>query len=193
MVDEQLRRVFARMDAEDEADRAAGLDSRHRSLAIGPESGRLLSALAAVIPACRALELGASRGYSSLWIAAGCRVSGGTVASLELLPEKAAAWRANLAEAGLDDVATLHEGDAFATLETLPGPFDLVLLDAWKDDYEALFALARARTRRGGIIVADNVVSHDGLAGYVAARQGDPGLSSVTVPTGSGLELTTVL
>ena len=72
--------------------------------------------------------------------------------------------------------------------------FDLVFLDAWKHDYEALFALARAKVDPGGVVVADNVVSHAAdLAGYVSARQSDPGLVSVTVPVGHGLEVSTVL
>jgi len=84
-------------------------------------------------------------------------------------------------------------GDAFVSLEDLDGPFDLVFLDAWKDDYEALFQIARQRLEPGGIVVADNVVSHAELAGYSAARRADPGLVSVTVPLDNGLEVTTVL
>ena len=72
--------------------------------------------------------------------------------------------------------------------------FDVVFLDAEKDDYEALFALARERVEPGGLVVADNVLSHvETLGAYSAARQADPTLSSVTVPLDRGLELTTIL
>jgi predicted O-methyltransferase YrrM len=84
-------------------------------------------------------------------------------------------------------------GDAFVSLEALDGPWDLVFLDAWKDDYEALFRLVRAKLELGAIVVADNVVSHSELATYSAARQNDPTLVSVTVPMDNGLEVTTVL
>ncbi len=140
------------------------------------------------------LEIGGSRGYSSIWLAAGARVLGGRVVSLEHDPEKCAAWRANVAEAGLEDSAELVEGDAFATLRETEDVFDLVFLDAEKEDYEALFGLARPLLEPGAIVVADNVLSHaDPLAAYSASRQADPSLSSVTVPLDRGLELTTVL
>ena len=84
-------------------------------------------------------------------------------------------------------------GDAFETLARLDGPYDVVFLDAWKDDYEALFQLARARLDDGAVIVADNVTSHDALAAYSAARQADPTAVSVTLPLDNGLEVTTLL
>ena len=72
--------------------------------------------------------------------------------------------------------------------------FDLVFLDAEKDDYEELFRLAREKLEPGAVVVADNVLSHpDPLAQYSAARQADPTLLSVTVPLDRGLELSVVL
>ena len=73
--------------------------------------------------------------------------------------------------------------------------FDVVFLDAEKDDYEALFrARAREASSRAALVVADNVLSHaDPLAQYSAARQADPTLLSVTVPLDRGLELSVVL
>ena len=66
-------------------------------------------------------------------------------------------------------------------------------LDAEKDDYEELFALARDKVEPGALIVADNVLSHDELHSYSAARQADPTLESVTVPLDRGIELSVVL
>jgi hypothetical protein len=72
--------------------------------------------------------------------------------------------------------------------------FDLVFLDAEKDDYDQLFALARGKVEPGALIVADNVLSHsDPLAQYSAARKVDPTLESVTVPLDRGLEVSVVL
>ena len=109
------------------------------------------------------------------------------------LAERGKASRRNIADAGLDDWVEVIAGDAFETLARLDGPYDVVFLDAWKDDYEALFALARARADAGAVVVADNVVSHPQLAAYSAARQADPTAVSVTVPLDSGLEVTTLL
>jgi predicted O-methyltransferase YrrM len=127
-------------------------------------------------------------------LAAGARVLGGRLTSLEHDPEKWEAWRANIAEAGLDEWADLVEGDAFETLRESQDTFDLVFLDAEKDDYEALFALARPLLEPGGLVIADNVLSHaETLAAYSEMRQADGTLSSVTVPLDRGLELSLVL
>jgi predicted O-methyltransferase YrrM len=193
MLDERVRAVLARMEEEDERDIAAGVPPAQRSLPVGPQSGRLLFALVAPNPQCEVLEIGSSRGYSTIWLASAARLLGGHVVSLEQDPVKCEAWRRNIADAGLEDVAELVPGNALETLPGLDDGFDVVLLDTWKDVYEQLFALARGKVSRGGVIVADNVVDHSDLAAYAAARQSDPGLVSVTVPVGNGLEVTTVL
>ncbi len=114
--------------------------------------------------------------------------------SLEHDPAKVGAWRTNIADAGLEEWAELVEGDAHATLAATEDIFDLVFLDAEKDDYEALFGLTRPLLEPGGLVVADNVLSHvETLGAYSAARQSDPSLSSVTVPLDRGLELSVIL
>lgn len=193
MLDDRARAVLARLDEEDVRDREAGLPSEQRSLAVGPESGRLLFALVAPNAGCEVLEIGASRGYSTIWLAAAARILGGRVVSLEQDAAKIEAWRRNIADAGLEEWTELVEGDALETLAALEEGFDVVFLDAWKDDYEELFRLARERVEPGAVIVADNVTSHAALAAYAEARQSDPTLVSVTVPVGNGLEVTTVL
>ena len=108
-------------------------------------------------------------------------------------PAKIEAWRRNIGDAGLEEWAELIQGDALATLDQLEEGFDVVFIDAWKDDYERIFELARQKVEPGAVIVADNVVSHASLAANIQAWQSDPTLTSVTVPIGSGLEVTTVL
>ena len=77
------------------------------------------------------------------------------------------------------------------TLPELDDVFDVVFLDAEKDDYEALFGLAREKVEPGALVVADNVLSDlDRLGAYSQARQADPTLVSVTLPLDRGLELT---
>jgi predicted O-methyltransferase YrrM len=139
------------------------------------------------------LEIGGTRGYSTIWLAAGARLLGGSVVSLEVDPLKCEAWRENISTAGLDEWAELIEGDAFVTLPALDDVFDVVFLDAEKDDYERLFALARDKVEPAGLVIADNVLSHEELHAYSAARQADAALESVTVPLDRGLELSVVL
>jgi predicted O-methyltransferase YrrM len=194
VLDERVLGVLARLEQEDRAEREAGVTAQRRSRQVEPTTGRFLFALAAAQAGVEVLEIGGSRGYSSIWLAAGARVLGGRLVSLEHDPEKCAAWRRNITEAGLEEWAELVEGDAFATLREAQDVFDLVFVDAEKDDYEALFALARSLLEPGALVVADNVLSHaEPLAAYSAARQADPALSSVTVPLDRGLELTVML
>lgn len=194
MLDAQVMAVLARLEDEDARERAEGVAVELRARQVAPTTGRFLFALAGCQAGAEVLELGGSRGYSSIWLAAGARLLGGHVTSIERDPVKCAAWRANVAEAGLAEWADLVADDAFAALATIHGPFDLVFLDSEKKDYEELFALARRVVEPGSLIVADNVLSHaEALGPYSRTRQSDPGLSSVTVPLDRGLELTVVL
>jgi predicted O-methyltransferase YrrM len=194
LLDDRVREVLARLEEEDAAERREGLPASERSRAVEPTTGRFLFSLVAPQAGCEVLELGGSRGYSTIWLAAGVRYLGGRVLSVEHDPRKIDAWRANIAGAGLDDWAEVVEGDAKAVVPELEDVFDVVFLDAEKDDYEELFALARAKLEPGALVVADNVLSHqETLGAYSQARQSDPSLLSVTVPLDRGLELSVVL
>jgi predicted O-methyltransferase YrrM len=194
LLDDRVRRVLARLEEEDAAERAANLPPSERSRAVEPTTGRFLFSLVAPQTDCEVLELGGSRGYSTTWLAAGVRYLGGRVLSVENDPPKIEAWRKNIAEAGLEEWADLVEGDAKEALPVIDDVFDVVFLDAEKDDYEELFALARSKLEPGALVVADNVLSHgETLGAYSQARQSDPSLLSVTVPLDRGLELSVVL
>jgi predicted O-methyltransferase YrrM len=194
MLDDRIRTVLARLEAEDAEERRQGLPSAVRSRAVAATTGRFLFSLVAPQAGCEVLEIGGSRGYSTIWIAAGLRHLGGRVLSLEQDPRKIDAWRRNIVDAGLEETAELVEGDAFESLARIDDVFDIVFLDAEKRDYEALFALARGKLEPGGLVVADNVLSDvETLAAYSAARQADPTLESITLPLDRGLELSVVL
>ncbi len=185
MLDDRVREVLARLEAEGAVPPAYPVAS---------ETGRFLFALVAPQTDCSVLEVGAGRGYSTIWLAAGARYLGGRVLSLERHGETAEAWRRNVAEAGLEEWAELYEGDALETLGRIEDVFDLVFLDAQKDEYERYFELARRLVEPGGLILADNVLSHEEILGaYSRARQSDPTLVSVTVPLDRGVEMTAVL
>jgi len=193
VLDDRVRAVLARLEEEDDAEQEEGLPAAQRALPVGPESGRLLFALVAPNAGCEVLEIGGSRGYSAIWLASAARILGGRVVSLEQDPAKIEAWHANIAEAGLEEWAELVEGNARETLPAVGGSFDVVFIDAWKDDYEWYFGEARTKVEPGGVIVADNVKTNAVVKEYAKARQADPTLVSVTLPIGNGLEVTTVL
>ncbi len=194
MLDERVLAVMRRLEQEDRLERERGLPSAVRARAVTPTTGRFLFSLVSHHPGCDVLEIGGSRGYSTLWLAAGVRYLGGRVVSLENDPAKCEVRRQSIADAGLDEWVELVDGDAFEIVPTLSEAFDLVFIDAEKDDYERLFQLAREKVEPGAVVVADNVLSHEETLGaYSRARQEDPGLVSVTVPLDRGLELSAVL
>jgi len=194
VLDEAVREVLARLEREDAEERAQGLPSEQRSRAVAPTTGQFLFSLVAPQTGCEVLEVGGSRGYSSIWLGAGVRYLGGRVVSIERAPEAAERWRANVRDAGLEEWLELIEADALDVLHELEDIFDVVFNDAEKSQYEHYFAPARQRVEPGGLIVADNVLSHkETLEPYSRARQSDPTLVSTTVPLDRGLELSVVL
>jgi caffeoyl-CoA O-methyltransferase len=194
MLDDRVRGVLERLEQEDAAERDRSAPSAERSRQVARTTGQFLFALVAPQVDCEVLEIGGSRGYSTIWLAAGARYLGGHVLSVENDPRKIEAWRANINEAGLEDWTDLIEGDAKERVPAIEDVFDVVFLDAEKDDYEELFHYARTKVETGGLVVADNVLSHeDTLGAYSRARQSDPTIESVTVPLDRGLELSVIL
>ena len=120
------------MEDEDRRERAQGVPRQRRSRQVAPTTGRFLFALVAPQPGASVLEIGGSRGYSTIWLAAGARILGGQVTSIEVDPAKCQAWRENIAAAGLEEWAELVCGDALEVLPTLEDVYDLVFLDAEK-------------------------------------------------------------
>jgi caffeoyl-CoA O-methyltransferase len=194
MLDDRIRAVLARLEEEDAREREEGVPREQRARQVARSTGQFLFSLVAPQTDCEVLEIGGSRGYSTIWLAAGVRYFGGRVLSLEHDPAKVDAWRRNVADAGLEQWAQLVPGDAFETLPAIDDVFDLVFLDAEKEQYEDLFQLARGKLEPAALVVADNVLSHaDALGEYSRARQSDTTLESVTVPLDRGLELSVVL
>jgi caffeoyl-CoA O-methyltransferase len=194
VLDESVREVLARLEREDAEERAQALPCEQRSRAVAPTTGQFLFSLVAPQTGCEVLEVGGSRGYSSIWLGAGVRYLGGRVVSIERAPEAAERWRVNVRDAGLEEWVELIEADALDVLHELEDIFDVVFIDAEKSQYEHYFAPARQRVEPGGLIVADNVLSHkETLEPYSRARQSDPTLVSTTVPLDRGLELSVVL
>jgi len=194
VLDDRVRSVLQRLERQDAEEREQGVPRERRARQVARTTGQFLFSLVAPQTDCEVLEIGGSRGYSTIWLGAGARYLGGHVLSLEHDHVKCEEWRRNIAEAGLEEWVDLVEGDAFETLPAIDDVFDLVFLDAEKDDYERLFELARGKLEPGALVVADNVLSHeDTLGAYSRARQADSTLESVTVPLDRGLELSTVL
>jgi predicted O-methyltransferase YrrM len=150
------------------AGEAAGLPP----IAVTPNQGKLLELLARLNGARTILELGTLGGYSTIWLARALP-EGGRLITLEAEPRYAEVARANIERAGFADVVELRVGLA---LETLPellaegrGPFDLIFIDADKENYPGYLDWSLKLSRPGTLIVGDNVV-RDGAILHPGAR-----------------------
>lgn len=179
-MDSRIASVLDRLYADDERQRAAGLPAAQRTRNLTRASGEFLSLLATTMQAQRVLEIGSSNGVSTIWFALAMQRTGGHVTGTELMPERAAAANENLAEAGLSQFGKVIAGDAAETVSSLPAGFDLVFVDAEKEDYVAHFMHAFPLLRVGGVIVADNVLSHD-LSEYQRMIRGRDDCETVTL------------
>jgi len=153
------------------------------------ETGLLFNLILRHSGATRILEVGTSSGYSTLFLAEAARANGGKVTTCEFSPFKVQLARQMFEQAGLSEHIELIEGNALETLETLDGPFDFVFLDGMKDEYTFYLAAIWPKLRDGGLVVADNMLSHKGVMGIEAYKFTVDLLdnaSSVTVPIGSG-------
>ncbi|HWE57960.1 MAG TPA: O-methyltransferase [Acidimicrobiales bacterium] len=175
------------------ASEAAGLPA----IAVSAPQGKLLHLMARSINARRILEIGTLGGYSTIWLARALP-SGGRLVTLELEERHANVARANLDRAGVGDQVEIRIGPALETLPALAEdhlePFDMVFIDADKENIPAYFDWSLRLIRHGGVIIVDNVVRNGGL---VDPDEQDPRVLGVRafhelLSTRPGIEATTI-
>lgn len=162
-----------------------------RFMAVGPNTGQLINVLARSLKAPTILELGTSFGYSGIWLAEAARTSGGRLITMERYEHKSAFAREMAKKAGLADCIDFKVGDAVQMIGEMPGGFDFVLVDLWKDLYVPCLEAFYPKLNPGAIIVADNMLSsrEPGVKAYAKAIRAKPGMTSVLLPVGSGIEV----
>ena len=194
-MDPRTLSVMRRLEREDAEERAAegGPHERpheERMYTLHPDTARLIHMLVQAAGCRRLVEVGVSRGYSTLWLAHAPRLTGGRLTSLEFSPANVEFARQNLIDAGLSDMVDLVPGDARKTLSTLEGPLDFVLLDSWEETYVDCLKLIVPLLRPGGLLVADNVtVGEADTAAFVEALHGHPLMETVHVPIGREIQV----
>jgi predicted O-methyltransferase YrrM len=166
-------------------------------LSVGPATGQFMNLLIKEAKAKSVLEVGSSFGYSTVWLAEAVRESGGVVTSLEIHPEKQKHARASIEKAGLQGFVDFKLGDARESLRTLTRTFDFVLLDLWNDLYILCFDLFYPKLSPGALIVADNMIFPESYREEAVAYQKHirtkPGIQSLLLPVGFGIELSRYL
>ncbi len=174
---------------------AAGLPA----IQVTPNQGKLLAVLAQAIGAHRILEIGTLGAYSTIWLAR-TLPPGGSMVTLEANARHAEVAHGNLARAGLSEMVEVRVGPALESLPRLAadgqGPFDLVFIDADKQNMVAYLDWSLRLTRPGGLIIGDNVVRQgaiidptnqegavQGVRDFLAALAAEPRLSATALQT----------
>lgn len=155
------------------------------------EAGQFLNLLVKARGAVNVLEVGTHDGYTTLWLAEAAAATGGAVTTVE-----SDVWRLSVAKAYFDrspyhDIIRVVQGEVTEVLPVLEGPFDFVLLDA--DAAQALhyFHILAEKTSSGAFVCCDRAISMAGvLAPYLTYVHERPGLESLLVPIGEGIEMT---
>jgi caffeoyl-CoA O-methyltransferase len=189
--------MFSQIPAiiEDRMDYLRALDKRDRQDStprlirlrqIPPETGRFIALLAASAPQGRYIEIGTSGGYSALWLALACREAGTKMTTFEILEEKIEFASETFRVAGVEDVVELVHGDAREYLETLED-ISFCFLDPEKEVYRDCYEMVIPRMVKGGILIADNAISHrEVLASFLDRVMKDQRVDALVVPIGSG-------
>jgi predicted O-methyltransferase YrrM len=178
-VDDYIARTLIGSDADLDqavtASDAAGLPQ----ISVTPNQGKLLYLLARLAKAQKILEIGTLGGYSSIWLARALP-TGGKLITLEADPKHAQVARSNIARAGLEDRVEVRVGLALEILPVLAaagaGPFDFIFIDADKPNIPAYYEWAVKLSRKGTVIIVDNVV-RDGA--IIEDESDDPGVVGV--------------
>jgi caffeoyl-CoA O-methyltransferase len=127
-------------------------------MSVGALEGAFLRFLVALKRPQRVLEIGVFTGWSGIEMARALP-PGGTIVACDVNPETTAIAKRYAEEMGVADRIDYRVGDAFETIESLDGPFDLVFIDAWKPDYIAYYEAVLPKLADDGVILADNTLS----------------------------------
>jgi caffeoyl-CoA O-methyltransferase len=187
VIDAKARATLDKLERQDTLEREQGVSRQERLRQVTPDVGRFLHTLVLATRPRSILEIGASGGYSTVWLATAARSLGASVTTLEIDPAKVQRATSTLRDAGVDGAVTIVEGDAFDYLRDRREPLDFVFLDAEKEDYLRFFDLIVPLLPVGGLLVADNLTSHaEDLAAFRLRAESDLRLSAVVVPIGRG-------
>jgi len=185
-ITDRMKELMAELEEMDARERKDGTSLLRRLRQIPPETGRFLAILAANSPEGEFVEIGTSGGYSAMWLSLACMERGIRLKTIEIMEGKIAVAKETLKKADLEEAVELFEGDA---LEIVQGFDDIAFcfLDAEKELYEQCYDLVIPKLVQGGLLVADNAISHVGiLKSMIEKAMSDPRVDSMVVPIGSG-------
>jgi predicted O-methyltransferase YrrM len=172
-----------------------GLDKQHRKedapahirlRQVPRETGKFLAILASLAPKGAYLEIGTSGGYSALWLSLACRLRGTELHTYEVSGSKVEIAQETFQLAGVEEVVHLVHGDARKHLQEHK-EIAFCFLDAEKEIYAECYDKLVPNMVKGGILVADNVISHkEILEEMVEQALNDQRLDALVIPIGNG-------
>ncbi len=157
------------------------------------ESANFLNILIKAANAKNALEIGTSNGYSAIWLAQALKETGGKLTTIEFWNNRLNVAIDNFKKAGVNDIIETKLGQAVMILEEMaygdnPPVFDFVFIDANKSEYIKYFNLIHPMLKRGGVIAADNILSHyKKVLPYVETITTHPEYQSQLIPLDTGI------
>ena len=151
------------------------------------ETGKFISIMAAGAPEGACVEIGTSAGYSTLWLALACLETARKITTFEVSEEKVRLARETFSVTGLENLVHCVQGDARQCLKDY-GQISFCFLDAEKAVYLDCYELVVPRMVKGGLLIADNAISHkEALESFMERAQSDKRVDSVIVPVGQGV------
>src|ERR1700722_5823356 len=189
-MDPLLRELLQEIEIHGRENDARATERPRMMLNLEAASAQLLSILVRASGVTRALEVGTSNAYSTIWLAWSLAPAGGRVLSIDRNPDKHALARENLRRANLADQVELRTGDAAEIARELTGPFDLVFLDADRRKFPEILQILLPKLAPKVLVLADNVHSHpEEIAEYIKLISNLADFQHTIVPVGKGLSI----
>ena len=185
---ESLSNLLAELEQFGEANDSSITDRPRRMLNITRDTGEFLAVLVRAMNATSVLEIGTSNGYSTLWLAEAAQAIGGMVTTVELSDFKISLAAGNFARSGLASrIHQIHDDAGRVLTKAREASYDLIFLDSERAEYPGWWPHVKRALRPGGLLVADNAISHpEQVAPFVALVKADPEFVTSLVPVGNG-------
>ncbi len=189
-MDKSLREFLRELEEKGLENDARATERPRMMLNLEPASAQLISILVRASGVTRAVEIGTSNAYSTIWLAWSLAPAGGKIVSIDRNPDKHALARENLRRANFMDRVELRTGDAAEIVRQLEGPFDLVFLDADRRNFPEQIQILLPKLSWKALVIADNVLSHpEEIGEYLKLISSLPDFQHTIVPVGKGLSI----
>lgn len=179
-------KVLEKRDTKEQANLVT-VESFDKLRQVPPETGRFLSIMASTSPKGKWLEIGTSAGYSGLWLSLACKLRNTKLTTFELNPKKIKLANETFTKTNTTEFIEIIEGNVLEHLNSYKN-ISFCFLDAEKKLYKECYEILIPNMVSGGILLADNVISHKRYLKSMANKTlRDDRVDGVVVPIGKGV------